>query len=82
MSLSEDRVLFVRHGLPRRYIFETYTAAKETRQLVSFKLIEIKYVEFKKCMLNVKLTVYYTVSFICNIHFLNSTYFTFNQLKE
>ena len=26
-----------------------------------------------KCMLHVKLTVLYTVSFTCNIHFLNST---------
>ena len=32
-------------------------------------------------MLHVKLTVYYTVSFTCNIHFLNSTYFIFNQFK-
>ena len=33
-------------------------------------------------MLHVKLTVYYTVSFTCNIHFLNSTYFIFNQFKS
>ena len=25
---------------------------------------------------------YYTVSFSCNIHFLNSTYFIFNQFKS
>ena len=35
-----------------------YPAGKETGKLVSFKLIEKKkYVEFKKCMLHVKLTV-------------------------
>ena len=33
-------------------------------------------------MLLVKLTVYYTVSFACNIHFLNSTYLIFNQFKK
>ena len=31
--------------------------SKETRKFVSLKLIKIKYVEFKKCMLHVKLTV-------------------------
>ena len=35
----------------------------------------MKYVEFKKYILHVKLTVYFTVSFTCNIYFLNSTYF-------
>ena len=45
-------------------------------------MIKIKYVEFKKCMLHVNLTVYYTVSFTCNVHFLNSTYFIFNQFKS
>ena len=44
--------------------------------------IKIKCVEFKKCMLHVKQTVYYTVSFTCNIQFLNSTYFIFNQFKS
>ena len=38
--------------------------------------------EFKKYILHVKLTVYYTVSFTCNIHFLNSTHFVFNQFKK
>ena len=33
-------------------------------------------------MLHVKLTVYYTVSFTCNIYFLNSKYFIFNQFKS
>ena len=33
-------------------------------------------------MLQVKLTVYYTVNFICNIHFLKSTYFIFNTFKS
>ena len=39
------------------------------------------YVEFKKYILHVKLTVFYTVSFTCNIHFLNPTYLIFNQFK-
>ena len=39
----------------------------------------LKYVEFKKYILHVKLTVYYTVSFTCNIYFLNSTYIIFYQ---
>ena len=33
----------------------------------------MKYVEVKKNIVYVKLTVYYTVSFTCNIYFLNST---------
>ena len=33
-------------------------------------------------MLHVKLTVLYTVSLTCNIYFLNSTYFIFNQFKS
>ena len=33
-------------------------------------------------ILHVKLTVYYTVSFTCNIHFLKSSYFIFNQFKS
>ena len=41
-----------------------------------------KYFEFKNCMLHVKLIVYCTVSFTCNIHFLNSTCFIFNQFKR
>ena len=32
-------------------------------------------------MLHVKLIVYYTVSFTCNIQFLNSTYFVFINLR-
>ena len=35
-----------------------------------------------KYILHEKLTVYYTVSFTCNKHFLNSTYFIFNQFKS
>ena len=54
---------------------------KKTRKFVTLKL-KIKQVEFKKCMLQVKLTVYYTFSFTCNIHFLNSTYFISNQFKS
>ena len=45
------------------------------------KLIK-KYVEFKKYVLHVKISVYYIVSFTCNIHFLKSTYFIFNQFKS
>ena len=36
-----------------------YSTAKETRKFVSLKLIKIKYVEFKKYVLHVKLNVYY-----------------------
>ena len=59
-----------------------YSTAKEKRKFVVFKLIknEICF-EFKKYILHVKLTVWYTVSFTGNIYFLNSTYFIFNQLK-
>ena len=41
----------------------------------------IKYVELKKYILHVKLTIYYTVSFTCNVHFLNSAYFISINLK-
>ena len=40
--------------------------------------LQLKYVELKKYILHVKLTVYYTVSFTCNINFLNSTYILFS----
>ena len=33
-------------------------------------------------MLHVKLTVWYTVSFTCNIYFLNSKYVILNQFKS
>ena len=33
-------------------------------------------------MLHIKLSVYYTVSFMCNTYFLNSTFFIFNQFKN
>ena len=33
-------------------------------------------------MLHVKLTIKYTVSFICSMHFLNSTNFISNQFKS
>ena len=55
--------------------------AKKTRKFVTHKLIKINYVEFKKYLLHVKLTVYYTVSFTCNIHFLTSTYFILINLR-
>ena len=42
----------------------------------------LRYVEFKKYILRVKLSVYYIVSFTCNIYFLDSTYFIFNQFKS
>ena len=51
-----------------------YSTAKETRKFVTLKLIKKENIfEFKKYILHVKLTVYYTVSFTCNIYFLNST---------
>ena len=60
-----------------------YSTEKGTRKFITLKLInKIKYVEFKKYIFHVKQTVYYTVSFTCNIHFLNSTYFIFNQFKS
>ena len=46
-----------------------YSTAKETRKFVILKLIKVKCVEFKKYVLHVKLTVYYTVSFTCNTYF-------------
>ena len=42
----------------------------------------VRYVQFKQYVLHVKLIVYYTVSFACNIHFFNSIYFIFNQSKS
>ena len=45
-------------------------------------MLLLKYVEFKKYILHVKLIVYYTVSCTCNVHFLNSTYFIINQFKS
>ena len=45
-------------------------------------MIHVKLFDFKKYMLHVKLTVYYTVSFTCSIYFLNSMYFIFNQFKR
>ena len=40
------------------YVSQIYSTAKETRKFVTLKLIKTKYVEFKKYMLHVKLTVY------------------------
>ena len=40
------------------------------------------YVTCKTNCIVVKLTVCYTVSFTCNIYFLNSTYFIFNEFKS
>ena len=50
--------------------------------LLLLNSLKIKYVEFKKCALHIKLTVYYTAGFTCKIHLLNSTYFIFNQFKS
>ena len=49
----------------------TYSTAKERRKFVTLKLK--KYVELRKYILHVTLTVYYTVSFTCNIYLLKST---------
>ena len=66
-----------------RLLCDIFSKAKETREFDTLKLIKNKkYVEFKKCVLHVKLTIYYTVSFTCNRHFLNSTYFILNQFKS
>ena len=60
-----------------------YTQQQKKREnLFVLNLLKIKYVEFKKCMLHVKLTVFYTVRFTCNRHFLNSIYVIFNQFKS
>ena len=60
---------------------EIYSTAKEMQKIVTLKLINIKYLEFKKYILHVKLTVYFTVSFTCNI-FLEFDIFIFNQFKS
>ena len=62
------------------YIYTQQQKKRENLFLVN--LFKIKYIEFKKCMLHIKLTVYYIVGFTCNIHFLSSTYFIFNQFKS
>ena len=54
---------------------------KKCENLLLFNRLKIKYVELEKYILHIKLTVYYTVSFPCNIHFLNSTYFIFYQFN-
>ena len=60
-----------------------YTEQQKKRENLSlFNSLEIKYVEYNKYMLHVKLTVYFTVSFTCKIFFLNSTYFIFHQFKS
>ena len=59
-----------------------YTQQQKKREnLLLLNWLKIKFAEFKNCMLHVKLTVYYTVGFICNIHFLNSTHFISINLK-
>ena len=59
-----------------------YSTAKEMQKIVLLNWLKITFVKFKKYILHVKLTVYYTVSFTCNIYFLNSTFFIFNQFKN
>ena len=44
---------------------------KKYEKLLLWNWSQIKYLEFKKYLLHVKLTVFYTVSFTCNIYFLN-----------
>ena len=55
---------------------------KKRENLLRRNWLQIKHVKFKKCLLHVKLTVYYAVSLSRNIYFLNSTYFIFNQFKN
>ena len=56
-----------------------YTQHQKKRgNLLLLNLLKIKLVEFKKYILHVKLTVYYTFS----LHFLNSTYFIFNHFES
>ena len=52
--------------------------ARGTLNTLNFK----KKNEFKKYILHVKLTVWNTVSFTRNIHFLKSAYFIFNLFKS
>ena len=53
-------------------ILYMYTEQQKKREnLLLLICLKIKYVEFKKYMLHVKLNVKYTVSFTCNIYFLN-----------
>ena len=54
----------------------------EFKKYILHVKLTVFHVEFKKYILHVKLTVFHTVSFTCNIYFLNSTYFIFNQLKS
>ena len=62
--------------------FQIYTQRQKKREILFLlNWSKIKYVKFMKYILHVKLTVYHTVSFTCNIYFLNSTYFIFNQFK-
>ena len=51
-----------------------YSTAKETRKFIPLKLMTNK--------ICICFTVYCTVGFTCNIHFLNSTYLIFNQFKN
>ena len=61
---------------------DTTQQQKKHENLLFLNWLKIKYVEFKKCMSHVKLSVYYTVSFTCNTHFLKSTCFIFNQFES
>ena len=63
-----------------------YTEQQKKRECVTLHLTKIKYVESKKYIYYIacKTDLYYmyTVSFTCTfLHFLNSTYFIFIQLK-
>ena len=63
--------------------FSLYTQQQKKREnLFLLNWLKIKYVEFQKYIFHVKLNVYYTVCFTCNIYFLNSAYCTFNQFKS
>ena len=54
----------------------------EGENLLLLNCLKIKHVEFKKYILHVKLTVKCTVSFTCNIYFLNSTYLIVINFKS
>ena len=80
---SNQCVHYIRKFLCILKYFVIYTQQQKKREnLLLLNWVKIKYFEFKKYILPVKLTLYYTVSFTCNIHFLKSTYFIFSQFKS
>ena len=58
-----------------------YTQRQKKREnLLTLYWLQIRYVEFKKYILHVELTVYHTVSFACNIIFLEFNIFYFQPI--